>query len=157
MGDPLLPEQEADIKFSHVVHASLDPTIPVPDGKRVANDDEEEEGAEVDPENDPDRVIKNARPARPDDGLLEPNELVETFAQLPTLRSAYDSWGLDDVERTFGARVDISAGRRGRSEPMYTSYTRYWKVTLGMSPLFSPVRVTLIRRSFRLHFCHVAA
>lgn len=127
--DPLLPQQEADIKFSHVVHVTLDPTVTVADPKRVAED---EEDAEADPENDPDRVIKNARPARPEDGLLGPKELVELFAGLPTLRSAYDEWGSLDKRRTFSGRTEIPVGRRGLSEPMYTSYTHYWKVTLGM-------------------------
>ncbi|OCB85693.1 Endonuclease/exonuclease/phosphatase [Sanghuangporus baumii] len=143
VGDTLLPQQEADIKLSHVVHVSLDPTVSVSDPKRAATDDEEEEGAEADPDNDPDRVIKNARSASPDDGLLEPRELVEMFAQLPTLRSAYDLWGSKDVKRMFGARVDIPADRQGRSEPMYTSYTHYWKVTLGTISFFVPIAVAL--------------
>ncbi|KAL5535579.1 NGL2 [Sanghuangporus sanghuang] len=143
VGDTLLPQQEADIKLSHVVHVSLDPTVSVSDPKRAATDDEEEEGAEADPENDPDRVIKNARSASPDDGLLEPRELVEMFAQLPTLRSAYDLWGSKDVKRMFGARVDIPADRQGRSEPMYTSYTHYWKVTLDYIFVMLPPERTL--------------
>lgn len=122
VGDAITPEQEAEIKASHVVHVSLDPSVPVANPQQAA-EDEEGGGEEADPENDSDRVIKNARRARAEDGLFEPQELRELFGQLPTLRSVYDEWGSIDEKRTFGARVNVPAGRRGRSEPMYTSYT----------------------------------
>ncbi|KAI5124636.1 hypothetical protein M0805_004245 [Coniferiporia weirii] len=126
VGDDLTPEQEFDIMASHVVHASIDPSLPIADPKQVAN---EEEGGDAKEEEDPDRVIKNARRAGADDGLLESGELAEEFRQLPPLRSAYDEWSFEET-RMFGSRVDLPYGRRGRSEPMYTSYTHYWKVTL---------------------------
>jgi RNA exonuclease NGL2 len=152
VGDPLTQEQETDITFSHVVHANLDPSVPIDPKQRAVDEDEEggadvqeqtakgaataesgssKEGGDEDEENDPDRVIKNARRATPEDGLLEPNELTGLFNALPGLRSVYDEWGSNDVLRTFGARVPIPEGRRGRSDPMYTSYTHFWKATLG--------------------------
>lgn len=135
-GDPLTPQQEQDISSSHVVHATIDPTIPKEDSKLA----EEEEGGEADPENDPDRVIKNARRATTDDGLLDARELEKLFAQQLSgveLKSVYDNYTAFAKERTFSARNEIPLERRGRNEPIYTSYTYYWKVTLGMWCYFS--------------------
>ena len=116
--------------MSHVVHVSLDPTVPVSDPKQVAEDEEDDE---ADPENDPDQVIKNARPAQPGDGLLQPDEFTRLFSSLPPLRSAYDEWGSIEAKRSFGSRVELSENRRGRGEPKFTSITHYWKTTLGSS------------------------
>ena len=65
--------------------------------------------------------------------LVDAKELVANFAKLTLLRSAYDEWRGPAIERnrTFGARVNVPVGRRGTREPIYTSYTHYWKVTLG--------------------------
>lgn len=115
------------------MHVTIDPSVPIVDPKKAAIEDEDE-GAEADTaETDPDRVIVNARRAGPEDGLFDAEELAASFAKLPPLRSAYDEWRGPAIDRncTFGARVDILEGRRGAREPMYTSYTHYWKVTLG--------------------------
>ena len=137
VGDSLTRAQEEDIKFSHVVHVSLDPSVPT-DPQRASTDEEEEEGGEAqqDEENDPDRVIKNARKAVPEDGLLEPRELTELFASVPFLRSAYDEWDSIEEKRAFGSRTSIPTGRRGRKDPIYTSYTHYWKATLGKNNIY---------------------
>lgn len=114
------------------MHVSLDPSVPVdPTKTSTDNDEDEEAGAGEDDENDPDRVIKNARKATPADGLLQPQELIELFANLPPLRSAYDKWEGMDEKRTFGSRTVVPVGRRGRNDPLFTSYTHYWKSTLG--------------------------
>lgn len=128
VGDPLLPDQEARLISSRVVHASVDPTIATT-AKAISDEASGQEGS------DPDKIITNARPATPADGLLSVAELVEMFSKLPLLRSAYDE-GLEriatsDRPPTFDHRVPITSPRHGRNEPEYTSYTHYWKTVLG--------------------------
>lgn len=120
----MLPQQEAALSHSRVVHATVDPTILTADKKRAV---EEEEGAEE----DPDLVITSARRATVEDGLLENHELVDLFRTSPPLRSVYDEWASTDAKVTFGSRVNIPPPRRGQFEPIYTSYTHYWKSVLG--------------------------
>jgi len=54
-----------------------------------------------------------------------------------SLQSAYDE-GLSQLpqegELTLQRRVDWMTGRKGAHEPVYTSYTYYWKTTLGTCP-----------------------
>ena len=124
VGDPLLPAQKARLEASRVVHATIDPSITV-DGASKA--DEEEEGAESG-ENDPDRIIVNARPAQPSDGLLTDGELAQLYRQSGVLVSTYDAGqrqvpGFSESGLTFGSRVSVSTDRRGSFEPIYTSYT----------------------------------
>ncbi|KAF9069137.1 Endonuclease/exonuclease/phosphatase [Rhodocollybia butyracea] len=131
IGDTVLSEQEEKLRPSYVVHKSLDFTIVA---GASSNDENEEEGV------DPDKVITNARAARPTDGLLSLSELKEIFSQSGSpLKSAYDSglqvylqsWSSDqDKPRTFGDRVPISPSRKGRYEPEWTNYTFYWKLVL---------------------------
>ena len=123
-GDPLLPDQEEILLPSYVVHASVDPDIPLTAKTAVDEDDE-----------DPDRVITNARQATTADGLLSLTELGDFFSHIPKLRSAYDE-GLEQIPHlqgipTFGRRVTLPPTRHGRWEPEYTSYTHYWKAVLG--------------------------
>ena len=150
----MTPEQKHSIKVSYVVHHSIDPTVPISDASSPDDEDEgaaaggeeedvveeesKEEGIEGSKENKKKEPktgsrlpFKNARQAMPSDGLLSATELEHRFKLLPRLRSAYDEWGSTDPLRTFGARVPVPPGRRGGSEPMYTSYTHYWKTTLG--------------------------
>ncbi|KAH8120388.1 Endonuclease/exonuclease/phosphatase [Phellopilus nigrolimitatus] len=141
VGDPLTPQQAADIEASRVVHVSIDPSIPVAGPKQAADDDEE--SGEVEQKNDTGPIIKNARQAGDGDGLLAPWEFEKQFAQLPTLRSAYDEWGSVDEKRIFASREIVPADRRGRSEPMYTSYTHYWKTTLDYIFVMLPPGRTL--------------
>lgn len=127
-GDLLLPTQEQAILDSRVIHATIDPTIPIVTTK--ANDDDEA---------DPDRVITNARPAIPEDGLLTIPDIIAWFETLPKLRSSY-SEGLRRAKEigieleTYGTREGLTPGRQGFDEPEYTSYTFYWKSVLGEPP-----------------------
>ncbi|CDO73215.1 hypothetical protein BN946_scf185007.g270 [Trametes cinnabarina] len=130
MGEPLLPEQKKRLEASYVVHATIDPTVAV-DGAAPA---EEEEGAEAG-ENDPDRIIVNARPAQPSDGLLSDAELQELFRRSGSVTSAYEVGqrqlpGIAESGLTFGSRVSVPKVRRGAFEPVYTSFTHYWQAVL---------------------------
>jgi len=113
-----------------VVHVTIDPEVPPTTTRATAEDDE---GGDVS-ETDPDKIITNARPATPLDGLLTTTELIELYAT--PVRSAYDE-GLskhreseNDVV-TYRDRVSFQASRRGANEPEWTSYTHYWKTVLG--------------------------
>ncbi|KAF7966069.1 hypothetical protein HWV62_40224 [Athelia sp. TMB] len=130
VGDSLLAAQEERIAPSRVVHRSRDPTVP-PASKKLPGDDVEGEGGE---ESDPDRVITNARPARPSDGLLTNSEFATLFAN--PVHSAYEE-GLSKLQTmvpsvpTYGDIVDIDPAHRGANEPQWTSYTHFWKAVLG--------------------------
>ncbi|KAI0094767.1 Endonuclease/exonuclease/phosphatase [Irpex rosettiformis] len=156
VGDPLLPEQLSLLLSSRVIHITIDPSIPhesVKDDEEGAEKTQDKEGEGE--EQDPDRIIVNARPGRPEDGLLSDEELIQLFDRAPRPVSAYDE-GLrlcDDSsemsnvnvkEVTFGARLDLG-GRRGAYEPIWTSYTHYWKTVLDyifvLSPADRPVTV----------------
>jgi RNA exonuclease NGL2 len=139
----LTEQQKSDILISHVVHATVDPTIPIERNGAQVDDDEaaagqgsEEKGDKQNGQEeskDPDRVIVNARPARPEDGLLLPDEFTTLFREILRggLMSVYDSWASFDRERTFASRGILLPSQRGHNEPVYTSYTHYWKTTLG--------------------------
>jgi RNA exonuclease NGL2 len=134
-GDSLLPAQEDLILSSRVVHVTIDPSILSTNPPSAASKTGED--GDDDDESDPDRVITQARPATPADGLLTIPEIVAWFQKLPRLRSAY-SEGLRhakevgiDIE-TYGKRELLPDGRHGFDEPEYTSYTFYWKSVLGM-------------------------
>lgn len=135
VGDPIIPPQEELLAPSRVVHASIDPDA-VQDTESKEAKNEEDDGAEQ----DPDRVIVNARTATPADGLLSTEELVEMVRKLgvANLGSSYDrglriakASGEPDIQ-TFGDRVtSIASTRLGRHEPEWTSYTHFWKTVLG--------------------------
>ncbi|KAI6031752.1 hypothetical protein PISMIDRAFT_673462 [Pisolithus microcarpus 441] len=122
VGDPLSVEQKHGLDVSRVVHVSIDPSVP------ESSSTEGEEG-------DPDRVIRNSRVAEVSDGLLSDSEFSDLFRH--PLRSAYDEGQRtrkavatpSDVV-TFGDRIPFSTARLGANEPMWTSYTQYWKTTL---------------------------
>jgi RNA exonuclease NGL2 len=129
VGDPLLPAQVDALAASRVVHVTVDPDVPPTTAVAPA---EEKEGDDV-LANHPDRIITNARPAIPSDGLLTIDELVDLYAT--PVRSAYEE-GLtkhrasnSDVV-TFGNHVPFESSRRGANEPEWTSYTHYWKTVL---------------------------
>ncbi|KAI0375399.1 Endonuclease/exonuclease/phosphatase [Pilatotrama ljubarskyi] len=153
MGDALLPEQKQRLDSSYVVHATLDPSI-VADGAPPA--EEEEEGAEAG-ENDPDRIIVNARAAQPSDGLLTDTELEDLFRRSGRVTSAYDAGqrlvpGISESGLTFGSRVSVPQDRRGAFEPVYTSYTHYWKAVLDyIFVLDAPERNVSIVRLAKPH------
>ena len=127
-GDPLLAEQEAKLAASRVVHKTIDPDVPAAPQASAAEAEEDEAAAAT--ETDPDRVITNARPALPDDGLLSDAELADMLRRYDRPTSVYDEGqrmccaaSTLDHELTFGERVHIPEGRRGAYEPNWTSYT----------------------------------
>ncbi|KAH9486849.1 hypothetical protein JR316_0000914 [Psilocybe cubensis] len=126
-GDTLLSPQKDTIKPSRVVHSSIDPSILI-NATSITIEDESEDV-------DPDRVIVNARPPRPEDGILTISEIERWFATLPKPVSAYNVGlrtirGNGDILPTFGTRTELPLGRNGYDEPEYTSYTHYWHLTL---------------------------
>lgn len=130
VGDPLTEAQSQRLHMSRVIHVTIDPTVP-PTTKKA--DDEEGGGSEA----DPDRVINNSRVATSSDGLLSDLELTSLFINGAKLRSAYDEGqrvqrdnGTPDDLNTFGDRISQPSTRLGAHEPMWTSYTHYWKTTL---------------------------
>ncbi|KAG2118430.1 Endonuclease/exonuclease/phosphatase [Suillus clintonianus] len=130
IGDPLTEAQSHRLHTSRVIHTTIDPTVP-PTTKKA--DDEEGDGSEA----DPDRVINNSRVATSSDGLLSDLELTSLFINGAKLRSAYDEGqriqrgnGTAGNLQTFGDRVSSPPIRLGSHEPMWTSYTHYWKTTL---------------------------
>ena len=142
-----MPTQKARLESSRVVHATVDPSISA-DGAAAAEEDEE--GAESG-ENDPDRIIVNARAAQPSDGLLTDEELVKLFRQSGTPTSAYDAGlrAVPDVSAnglTFGSRLSIPEGRRGAFEPIYTSYTHVRHETRHLLCICHPRRTMILTR-----------
>ncbi|GBE78233.1 hypothetical protein SCP_0111160 [Sparassis crispa] len=139
VGDPLLPNQAARLDTSRVVHASIDPDVAITSPSPAAEDEEGEEAGG----GDPDRVIVNARLATPEDGLLTNAELVHFFERLRSLRSVYDEGQrlqpqLSQMGLTFGSRVSIPDARHGAFEPVWTSYTHYWKAVLDYIFVLDP-------------------
>lgn len=142
VGDSLTEAQSQRLHISRVIHMTIDPTI-VPTAKKA--DDEEGDGSEA----DPDRVINNSRVATSSDGLLSDLELTSLFINGAKLRSAYDEGQRTQRDNgtpgdlcTFGDRVSLPPTRLGAHEPMWTSYTNYWKTTLGF--FVSPVPLRLL-------------
>ncbi|KIM85320.1 hypothetical protein PILCRDRAFT_66690 [Piloderma croceum F 1598] len=129
VGDQLLPTQENRLAPSRVVHFTVDPDV-----YHTTHAPAEEEEAGNDGEIDPDKIITNARPATPSDGLLTTAELADLYAN--PARSAYDE-GLSKHRQTtkdlvvYCDRVNLEPFRRGANEPEWTSYTHYWKTVLG--------------------------
>jgi RNA exonuclease NGL2 len=127
VGEPLSIDQQLRLMLSRVVHISIDPTVP----KTT-----KQSGDEEDEDNDPDRIITNARPASPSDGLLTSSELLDLYSICAPLRSVYDK-GLRTARalrldvRTFGDRVSHDSTRPGAHEPEWTCYAHYWKTGLG--------------------------
>ncbi|KAF8844004.1 Endonuclease/exonuclease/phosphatase [Paxillus ammoniavirescens] len=129
VGDALSLEQRERLEISRVVHVSIDPSVP----QSIAKEADEGGGNE---EADPDRVIRNSRVAKPSDGLLSDTELCDLVRH--RLRSAYDEGQKarrallehkSDVV-TYGDRKSLPMEKPGAHEPMWTSYTHYWKATL---------------------------
>lgn len=152
VGDTLTPAQIHEIEYSQVVHVSIDPSIkstaPVKnddddegEGQGTASNDKEKQ------EEDPDKVFTNSRKAIPTDGLLSISELLELYgAHRRHWRSAYGeahstvlmAAGGETRENTFGARAKDDPAlavvdgptRKGQDEPMWTSFTHFWRLTL---------------------------
>ncbi|KAF7800026.1 hypothetical protein EIP86_011269 [Pleurotus ostreatoroseus] len=147
VGDTLLPDQLENLKISRVVHTTLDPTIQLATPAAAAAEDQEEDESGGG-QSDPDKIITNARKARSEDGLLSDEELADLFRRSWRVVSAYDT-GLRamqaDSERkvhelTFGSRVATAPDRHGANEPVWTSYTHYWKTVLGNSAFATAYR-----------------
>ncbi|ETW86966.1 hypothetical protein HETIRDRAFT_99377 [Heterobasidion irregulare TC 32-1] len=141
VGAPLLPAQHDLLSQSCVVHLSVDPSVAPTTPKSTsagADDDDEEGGA------DPDRVIKNARPARPSDGLLTAAELAALFETPARPRSAYDAGqrllahSAEPSIARCGDRLALPPARLGAYEPEWTSYTHYWKTVLDYIFVIDP-------------------
>ena len=125
----MVPQQSREIEISRVVHVSIDSSVV--QTPAAPKDDDEGDAAQA----DPDRVITNARPAKPDDGLLTDEELDALFKAHGYLRSVYDEGqrsAASEHDNVIGTRLNsLAPGRKGYFEPMWTSYTHYWKTTLG--------------------------
>jgi RNA exonuclease NGL2 len=128
VGDSVLPVQESCLMSSRVVHFTVDPDLP-----RTGTPNVEEEGTNGS-ESDRDNIITNARLAAPADGLLTTAELAALF--VTRARSTYDD-GLSKHREstsdvlTYGDRINLRPSRQGANEPEWTSYTHYWKTTIG--------------------------
>ncbi|KAI0080079.1 Endonuclease/exonuclease/phosphatase [Panus rudis PR-1116 ss-1] len=137
VGDPLLPDQITRLASSRVVHVTIDPDVPIMTTKMLAED---EEGTT---ETDPDRMITNARAAVEADGLLADAELEKITQEAGYVVSAYDrglrlSEGIKEQGLTYGSRIGIPADRKGAYEPVWTSYTHYWKTVLDYIFILEP-------------------
>ena len=116
--------------MSRVVHVSVDT------GSALRMTSKTTEETEDSPSSDPDKVITNARRALPQDGLLSTDELAALFSARGPLRSTYaEAQGvyrvIDATLPILGDRLHFPPHRKGAYEPMWTSYTHYWKTVLG--------------------------
>lgn len=166
VGEPLLPSHVDALARSRVIHATIDSTVPITTRKQIgstedhessvkgstmAEGDEPETNGEDDDEGeqaaDPDRRITNARPATSADGLFTDEEL----SQLYRVNNAPLKSAMDEGQRSravtasvegihpFGARTELLRERKGYYEPMWTSYTHYWKTTLDYVFILDPI------------------
>ncbi|KAF8140173.1 endonuclease exonuclease phosphatase [Boletus edulis] len=130
IGEPLSLKQQEKLQVSRVVHVSIDPTVPTSIKKEV------DEGGAAE---DPDKVIRNSRDSKPSDGLLSDIELSALVRH--RLRSAYDEGQRSSLLEgnsvaTYGSRKLLPAEKAGACEPMWTSFTHYWKTTLVRDYIF---------------------
>ncbi|KAG8872542.1 hypothetical protein FRB97_007558 [Tulasnella sp. 331] len=130
-----------NLQDSRVIHVSRDASVATTHPAVGAREDEDEGAAAAASEstgdgleNHPDRIITNARPARPEDGLLTDAELLQLYqggGRKTALRSGYDEALAavpQESDNVYGAREPSAI--YGRNEPMYTSFTHYWRLTL---------------------------
>lgn len=147
--DPSVPAFDALKAAEEKAKAADDQTNIAEDGTEAAEDeakagDDDDDGAATEPDRIP---IKSARRAKEDgsDGLLIPDALREFYAKhCQPLKSAYDiglaahnSKQTGAATRTYGDRVALE-GRRGASEPEWTSYAHFWKLVLDYIFLIDP-------------------
>ncbi|KAG9000908.1 hypothetical protein FRB94_001549 [Tulasnella sp. JGI-2019a] len=149
-GNPLLPHHMTSLQDSRVIHLSRDPSVAAT-YPTTGSPEDEDEGAAIDintsaspgEQKDPDRVITNARPALPEDGLLSDAEMVRLYEggkRKLRLRSGYDE-SLAEVpgehNNLYGVR-DLTV-TYGKNEPMYTSFTHFWHLTLDYIFIADPI------------------
>lgn len=137
VGAPWSLFHEVEVSNTRVIHVSIDPSIK---SSAVPADDDEGGGGEAESqkESDPDRIITNCRTPRETDGLLTLEELRELRPRAH-LRSVYDEALRKLASTGQMLPIPIFAERPngppttelGAYEPMYTSYTHFWKATLG--------------------------
>ncbi|KIY62428.1 hypothetical protein CYLTODRAFT_177489 [Cylindrobasidium torrendii FP15055 ss-10] len=148
VGGTITHEYDQLLVDSSVVHTSAERNLATAPGEATETEDEEE--GEDGGEGDTDRVIVNARPAKPSDGLLNSAELQHLYTHSGSpLQSAYDSGiraFLSGNKGTpiaiFGDRVKWPTTQSGACEPQYTSYTHFWKTTLDYIFTLPPKDVT---------------
>lgn len=170
-GAKLTSEQEELIKLSSVVHSSWDEhrrklarAATNENGQQEDDDggDEDEDddngkdaaaGEEyAQPEGDEDRVLKNTRAARAEDGLLSLDELkaiYQPFAdRLTSVYGAYSASVESEEGNRFGERAEESLGfsqeesektKQGYYEPAYTNITPLWRCTLDYIVIVPPL------------------
>jgi hypothetical protein len=122
-GAPLESAQKEMLALSTVVHSSVDKLSEIGGSEKIEEENEGEVGK------DPDRHLTGCRLARPEDGLLSPDELGDLFAAPPggeKPHSVYgESYGLIESEKGnfYGERaggmhlVDETGGTKEEDEP----------------------------------------
>ncbi|KAG8864246.1 hypothetical protein FRB96_006067 [Tulasnella sp. 330] len=141
-----------NLQDSRVIHVSRDASVATTHPAVGAREDEDEGAAAAASEstgdgleNHPDRIITNARPARPEDGLLTDAELLQLYqggGRKTALRSGYDEALAavpQESDNVYGAREPSAI--YGRNEPMYTSFTHYWRLTLDYIFIADPTEI----------------
>ncbi|KAG8930256.1 hypothetical protein FRC03_008770 [Tulasnella sp. 419] len=141
--NPMTEAHRGSLSMSRVIHCSRDPSLPRTRDK--VDDDDEGGGGEATAETNQESQVAqgytNARPATESDGLLGDEELEELFGgrNRTALRSAYAE-GLSQVEsekdNLFGVRE--AEATVGQTEPMWTSFTHYWRLTLDYIFILDP-------------------
>ena len=147
-GAPLSSEQEDNLRFSTVVHRSLDEykarlAASAKDGHSADQDDhdlkedddnntappsESNPTGEVyaQPDGDEDRVLKNTRPAKPEDGLLSIDELKAMYARYG--KGAYSLYGTNygrlerETGNWYGEREGKPPSREGLEQRIQEGY-----------------------------------
>lgn len=139
VGESILPDQEKKLVDSRVVHKSIDPEVPAT-ALAAADDDD----------NDPDKIITNARSAIDADGLLANDELVTLFSNSSPCRSAYsEALAQLPTIRNYSDRVPTMSSLSGRTEPEWSCYAHFWKTVLGRSRLYCSLQgLTWVRPDY---------
>jgi hypothetical protein len=133
-GATVTPEQRDSLAASRVIHESL---------LTPSKADIDEAGDGEGP--DPDRELTNATTATAGDGLLTDEEFENTFSMLAGLRSAY-SVGQRVMKQpadpsVVGSRLkDFPPEHSAVFEPIWTSYTSFWRSTIGIRSSFPSPR-----------------
>lgn len=126
-------DQWAKLEASRVIHMS----VPGPE----IDLDNNSTGNKADPNPE---LPNDSRLATAGDGLLTNAELRAIFDSLPTLTSAYSlghrHLGVDISDVAGGRLKLLNVEHPGYFEPIWTSYTHFWKTTIGV--IHSQVLIT---------------